>query len=149
MTSALRVERTGTRTGVAQNGRGASLRFGPGDVEGSFTPGELLALALAACNLMSADHAVVRRLGDQVHVAGTVTPVKDTGENTYVGASVDLTVEGADGLDDDAWLELVAVASRAIERGCTVGRTLDAGMPHTLAITKAGAQPSHGQQEAR
>lgn len=148
MTSMLRVERTGTRAGVAVNGRGASLRFGPDDVEGCFTPGELLALALAACNLMSADHAVARRVGPHVNMTGTVTPVKDTGENAYVSAEVELAVDGADDLDDEAWLELVAVTSRAVERGCTVGRTLDAGMPHSLTVVRSGTRPPQTHRDA-
>lgn len=132
----LRVERTGVRQGVATNERGAELRYGPVEAEGSFTPGELLALALAACNLMSADHALVRRLGEQVRASGSVTTVKDTGANAYVDAAVELAVEETDGLDDAAWAQLLDVAGRAIAQSCTVGRTLEDGLPHTLTIRR-------------
>lgn len=135
----LRVERTGTRQGIATNGRGGSLRYGPVEAEGSFTPGELLALALAACNLMSADHALVRRLGANVRASGSVTTVKDASANTYVDSAVELDVEcpdGPDSLDDEAWAQLLDVAGRAIAQSCTVGRTLEAGLPHTLTIRR-------------
>ncbi|WP_420114928.1 OsmC family protein [Pseudactinotalea sp.] len=133
----LQVERTGTRQGVATNGRGAELRFGPVEADGAFTPGELLALALAACNLMSADPPLTRRLGDDARVTGSVTTVKDVPGNAYVDSTVELAIEGAEGLDGEAWAELVDVASRSIERACTVGRTLESGLPHTLTIRRA------------
>lgn len=136
----LHVDRTGVRQGVATNGRGAELRYGPVEVDGSFTPGELLALALAACNLMSADHALVRRLGEDVRAGGTVTTVKDVGANAYVDAAVELTIGSAEApiaLDDDAWAQLLDVAGRAIAQSCTVGRTLESGLPHSLTIRQA------------
>lgn len=135
MGSQLRVERTGTRQGVARNGRGASVRFGPDDVDGSFTPGELLALALAACNIMSVDHVLTRRLGE-VPLSGTVATTKDVGDNAYIDAHVELAVGGGHELDDGGWQELVAVASRAVERGCTVGRTLERPLPHTISVVR-------------
>lgn len=136
----LHVERTGVRQGLATNGRGAELRYGPVEVDGSFTPGELLALALAACNLMSADHALVRRLGEHVRASGSVTTVKDVSTNSYVDSAVELTVGSADGsvdLDDEAWAQLLDVAERAIAQSCTVGRTLEHGLPHTLTVRRA------------
>lgn len=132
----LHVERTGIRQGVATNGRGAELRFGPVEVDGSFTPGELLALALASCNLMSADPPITRRLGDDAQVSGTVTTVKDVAANAYVDSAVELAIEGTDELDGAAWAELVDVATRSIERACTVGRTVEGGLPHTLNIRR-------------
>ena len=143
MSSQLRVERTGTRQGVARNGRGASVRFGPDDVEGSFTPGELLALALAACNVMSVDHVLTRRLGE-VGIGGTVVTSKDVGDNAYVDAHVELEVSGGDVPDDAAWQELVAVASRAVARGCTVGRTLERPLPHTISIVRTDTKEQVG-----
>ena len=41
------VERTGTRTYVGRNGRGAEVQIGPLENAGSFSPGELLKVALA------------------------------------------------------------------------------------------------------
>ena len=132
----LRVERTGPRQGVATNGRGGELRFGPVEVDGSFTPGELLALALAACNLMSADPALARRLGDDLRTTASVTTVKDEKANAYVEGAVDLTIEGTEDLDGETWEKLVDVATRSIAQACTVGHTLDGGLPHTLTIRR-------------
>ncbi len=131
----LNVERTGPREGVARNGRGAELRYGPIEVDGRFTPGELLALALAACNVMSADHVLTRRLGADTPVTATVTTTKNTAENRYVDAAVDIGVD-LSGLDEQARDELRAVVARAVDRGCTVGRTVDAGLPHTLTLDR-------------
>jgi len=139
MTSQLRVDRTGTRQGVARNGRGASVRFGPEDVDGAFTPGELLALALAACNVMSADHVLLRRLGE-VGVTASVETTKDVAENAYVDAHVELAISGGTELGDAEWNELVAVVSHAVERSCTVGRTLDATMPHSIGVVRVATQ---------
>lgn len=137
MDPTLRLRRTGTRQGVAGNGRGATVRFGPADVDGAFTPGELLAVALAACNLMSADFPIARRVGEHVELTGEVTAVKDAATNRYAEASVRLAVGGADHLDEQAWQELVAAAARAVDRACTVGRTVDHDLPHSLTIERS------------
>ena len=133
----LHLQRTAIREGLAGNDRGASVRFGPADVEGVFTPGELLAIALAACNLMSADHTIARRVGtDPLDLTSTVTTVKDTAANRYVRADVTLAIGGAAHLDAAAWDDLVARATRAVERSCTVGRSLERELPHTLSIER-------------
>ena len=50
------VERTGVRRYTGRSTRGAEVLVGSEDVEGVFTPGELLKIALAACSGMSSDH---------------------------------------------------------------------------------------------
>ena len=42
---------------TGRSSRGAEVLVGSEDVEGVFTPGELLKIALAACSGMSSDHA--------------------------------------------------------------------------------------------
>ena len=54
-------ERTGTRQYLAHNGNGAEVRVGMGP--GEFSPGELLKIALATCNTLSADHRLAKALG--------------------------------------------------------------------------------------
>ena len=61
-TTDLRVERTGTRRYVGLSTRGARVEIGSADVEGVFTPGELLKIALGACSAMASDFTVSRRL---------------------------------------------------------------------------------------
>jgi uncharacterized OsmC-like protein len=57
-------ERTGVRRYTCRSSRGAEVLVGSEDVEGVFTPGELMKIALAACTGMSSDHPLARRLGD-------------------------------------------------------------------------------------
>jgi acylphosphatase len=58
------VERTGVRRYTGRSTRGAEVLIGSEDVDGVFTPGELLKIALAACSGMSSDHSLRSRLGD-------------------------------------------------------------------------------------
>ena len=58
------VERTGVRRYTGRSSRGAEVLVGSEDVEGVFTPGELMKIALAACSGMSSDAPLQRRLGE-------------------------------------------------------------------------------------
>ena len=49
------VERTGTRRYTGHSSRGAEVLIGSEGVDGVFTPGELLKIALAACSGVSSD----------------------------------------------------------------------------------------------
>src|SRR5699024_892006 len=71
------------------------------------------------------DIPIGRRLGEDFEATVTVRPTKDTEENRYTRAEVEMVLgaAAADRLD-----EITKVAGRAIEKGCTVGRTLQAGM---------------------
>ena len=125
------VERTGTRRYVARNDRGAEVQIGGEEVDAVFTPGELLAIALGACNVMSTDLPLVRRLGEDFTAQVSVRRTKLAEENRYTAADVELVLgpEAADRL-----AELEPVITRAVERGCTVGRTIEAGLTDTLTI---------------
>ena len=125
------VERTGTRRYVARNDRGAEVEIGGEETDAVFTPGELLAIALGACNVMSADFPLSRRLGEDFTASASVHRTKLTEENRYTAAAVELVLgpEAADRL-----AELEPVIRRAVERGCTVGRTLEAGLTDSLTI---------------
>ena len=58
------VQRTGVRRYTGRSTRGAEVLIGSEDVEGVFTPGELMKIALAACSGLSSDQPLRRRLGD-------------------------------------------------------------------------------------
>ena len=60
------VERTGVRSYTGRSTRGAEVLVGNEDVDGVFTPGELMKIALAACSGMASDAPLRRRLGDVV-----------------------------------------------------------------------------------
>ncbi len=120
------VERTGTRTYRARSGRGAQVEIGPVEAGAVFTPGELLKVALAACAGMSADRAFARRLGDDFAVTIRVEDPRHPDEDRYpvLTERFDLDLSA---LTPEERETVLTVAQRAIDRTCTVGRTLVAG----------------------
>src|ERR1700754_2051282 len=120
------VERTGTRRYTGHSSRGAQVLVGSEDVEGVFTPGELMKIALAACSGMSSDQPLGRRLGDDYEAVVRVSGDADRDEEVYPLLSETLEVD-LSGLSEEDRERLVVVVNRAIDLVCTVGRTLKAG----------------------
>lgn len=120
------VERTGTRLYTGRSSRGAEVLIGSDGVEGVFTPGELLKIALAACTGMSSDKPLSRRLGDNydavVHVDGPADR-----ENEWYPVLTERMELDLSELDADAQERLLLVVQRAIDKVCTVGRTIKRG----------------------
>src|SRR5690625_232279 len=81
--SALWAERTGPRTYTGRSSSGAEVKIGPHGTEGTFSPSDLFALGLAACNLMSADSVLARRLGDDFDATVGVQTRLVAGQNRY------------------------------------------------------------------
>jgi uncharacterized OsmC-like protein len=108
--------------------------MGPAAAGAVFTPGELLKVALAGCGGMSADHSLARRLGQDVAVAVHVAGPSDQQENRYRTLHEQLVVD-LSGLDETERARLVTVVGRAIDRQCTVGRTLEHATTLQLQIT--------------
>lgn len=132
-TTELWVERTGTRRYTGLSSRGAEVRVGSQDVEGVFTPGELLKIALAACTGMSSDKPLSRRLGDDYDATIRVSGDADRDNETYPALSEVLEVDLSE-LDPEAAKRLLVVVERAVDAVCTVGRTLKAGTSVDLRI---------------
>ena len=65
----LRGEREGKGVYVLRNGRGGEVRVGVAGTPDSFTPGELLQMAVATCAALSADHVLGSRLGHDFEAA--------------------------------------------------------------------------------
>ncbi|MFW0784635.1 OsmC family protein [Gordonia sp. CPCC 206044] len=128
------VERTGTRRYVGRSSRGAEVLVGSEDVEGVFTPGELLKIALGACTGMSSDRPLARRLGDDYDATIRVSGAADRENEVYPALDEVLEIDLSE-LDDDAAERLLIVVQRAIDAVCTVGRTVKAGAAVNLAIT--------------
>ena len=128
------VERVGTKTYVGTNDRGAEVRVGPHTDDGVFSPGELMKVALAACSGMSAERGVDRRLGADTPIKVAVRSVAGTGENRYARLLTELVIPISDLSEEDRKL-LVAVAKRAVDVGCTVGRTIEASAQVELTVT--------------
>lgn len=127
------VERTGTRTYTGRNARGAEVLVGPIENDGSFTPGELLKLALAACTGLTTDAVLARRLGDDFDAVITVDGIKDVDADRYPAITEDLRVD-LDALDEKARARLLTIVHRAVEEHCTVGRTVTGGTEVSLQV---------------
>lgn len=131
------VERTGVRRYTGRSTRGAEVLVGSEDVEGVFTPGELMKIALAACTGMSSDAPLRHRLGDDYKATIRVSGPADREQEVYPlleeSLEVDLT-----GLSEDQTARLVTVVTRAVEQVCTVGRTLKSGTTVTFEVKPIG-----------
>jgi uncharacterized OsmC-like protein len=132
------VERTGTRRYTGYSSRGAQVLVGSEDVDGVFTPGELLKLALAACSGMSSDQPLSRRLGDDYKAVIRVSGVADREQERYPLLEETLELD-LSGLSEDEKERLLVVVDRAIEAVCTVGRTLKSGTEVKFRVADAGA----------
>lgn len=130
---ALWIERTGTRRYVGYSERGGVVQIGGSQADETFTPGELLKIALAACTGLSSDAAFARRLGDDYPATIHVSGVKDAEEDRYPTLVERLEVD-LSSLDEAARERLITVVTRAIDQSCTVGRTLKAGATIELDI---------------
>lgn len=120
------VERTGVRRYTGRSSRGAEVLVGSEDVEGVFTPGELLKIALAACSGLSSDHPLRSRLGDDYEATIHVSGAADREQERYPLIEERLDVD-LSGLTEDEVAKLKTIVGRSIDKVCTVGRTLKAG----------------------
>ncbi|WP_037841048.1 OsmC family protein [Streptomyces sp. NRRL F-5126] len=135
----LRIERTGSHEFTAHNARGASVRIGRVGAEGSFTPGELLQLAAAGCAAVTVEELVVRRSGEDAPFVATVDNDRRPGSHEYDALHVALDVD-LSSLDAAARERLAAAIRTAVERECTVSRTIEKGTPVTLDIATGGPE---------
>ncbi|MFG1606775.1 OsmC family protein [Actinoplanes sp. NPDC049265] len=131
------VERVGTHTWIGRNERGAEVRIGTDEVAGAFSPGELLQLAVASCSTVTIEDMVVRRSGPDARVNATVDRDRAPGTHEYQRISVTLDVDLA-GLDDTERGRVVKALRTAVERECTVSRTVEQGTPIDLEIVADG-----------
>ncbi|CDO30605.1 OsmC family protein [Mycolicibacterium porcinum] len=120
------VDRTGVRRYVGRSSRGAEVLVGSEDVEGVFTPGELMKIALAACSGMSSDEPLRRRLGDDYPATIRVSGPADREQERYPLLEEKLEID-VSGLSESEVARLLTVVERAIDQVCTVGRTLKSG----------------------
>ncbi|MDT7738208.1 MAG: hypothetical protein QOK09_1577 [Mycobacterium sp.] len=131
-------ERTEIRRYTGYSSRGAQVLIGSEDVDGVFTPGELMKIALAACSGMSSDHPLARRLGDDYQAVVRVSGDADREQERYPLLQETLEVD-LSGLSEEEKQRLQVVVSRAIDQVCTVGRTLKSGTKITFEIADVGA----------
>jgi uncharacterized OsmC-like protein len=129
------IDRTGPNSYLATNARGGSISVSDGR-DDSFTPVELLMVAIAGCTAIDVDLVTARRAEpDSFEVA--VDAVKARGEqgNHLSGIVVTFRVafpEGEDG--DKARAVLPDIVRKSHERLCTVSRTIELGTPVSTRI---------------
>ncbi len=131
------VERTGVRRYTGRSSRGAEVLVGSEDVDGVFTPGELMKIALAACSGMATDQPLARRLGDDYAATVRVSGPPDREREIYPLLEEALEVD-LSGLSEDDMARLLVVVSRAVDQVCTVGRTLKSGTTVTFGVVDSG-----------
>jgi uncharacterized OsmC-like protein len=141
------VERTGVRRYTGRSSRGAEVLIGSEDVEGVFTPGELLKIALAACSGMSSDHPLRTRLGDDYQATIRVSGAADRDQERYPLLQERLEVD-LSGLSEAEVAKLKTIVERSIDKVCTVGRTLKSGTEVTFEIDEPLAGRESGADVA-
>jgi uncharacterized OsmC-like protein len=132
------VERTGSRRYTGHSSRGAQVLVGSEDVQGVFTPGELLKIALAACSGMASDQPLARRLGEDYRAVVKVSGAADRDQERYPLLQETLEID-LSGLTEEEAERLLVVADRAVQLVCTVGRTLKSGTTVTFEIADVGS----------
>lgn len=133
------VERTASAKFTGKSSRGAEVLVGRDTVEGVFTPGELLKIALAACTAMSADGPLERRLGEDFSGTVRVSGAADRDQELYPKLEEVFELDLAEFSETDRE-KIRTIAARAIDRACTVGRTLKAGTEIDLSFSDSGAE---------
>ncbi|GAC1411436.1 MAG: OsmC family protein [Mycobacterium sp.] len=131
------VQRTGVRRYTGRSARGAEVLVGSEDVDGAFTPGELMKIALAACSGMSSDAPLRHRLGDHYTATIKVSGAPDREQERYPLLEEKLEVD-LSGLAEDEVSRLLIVVERAVDQVCTVGRTLKSGTKVMFEVSDAG-----------
>ncbi|HEY9305564.1 MAG TPA: OsmC family protein [Mycobacterium sp.] len=131
------VERTGVRRYTGRSSRGAQVLVGSEDVDGVFTPGELMKIALAACSGMSSDLPLARRLGDDYQATVRVSGAADREQERYPLLQETLEID-LSGLSDDEKARVLTVVERAVDQVCTVGRTLKSGTTVKFEVADVG-----------
>ncbi|MEU0794028.1 OsmC family protein [Amycolatopsis sp. NPDC005961] len=126
----LEVQRDGKHSFVGRNDRGAEVRLGRTGAEGAFSPAELLQIAAAGCSAVTAEELITRRVGEDAKFRVTVSADRREGASeldaVHVAFDVDVSTLAADQRE-----ALAGAVDRAIERLCTVSRTLKKGIPVT------------------
>ena len=142
------VERTGTRRYTGHSSRGAQVLVGSEDVDGVFTPGELLKIALAACSGMASDQPLAHRLGDDYKAVVRVSGAADRDQEVYPLLAETLELD-LSGLSHDEKERLAVVVNRAVDLVCTVGRTLKSGTTVTFEVADEATSKANSQATSK
>ncbi|KAA9162107.1 OsmC family protein [Amycolatopsis acidicola] len=124
----LDVQRVGEHEFVGRNERGAEVKIGRKGAEGAFSPAELLQIAAAGCNAVTAEQLITRRVGEDSRFRVDVSADRREGASELDAVHVKFDVDLGD-LPQEDREALATAVDRAIERLCTVSRTLKKGIP--------------------
>ncbi len=119
------LERTGPGSFIGRTANGLSVKIGHGDDE--FTPGDLLALAVAGCNATSSDARFAAVLGDDYSSTVGISADYDKDTDRFTHMDVEFVADTS-ALSDDERAQLERRARGAIERKCTISHTVTTGM---------------------
>lgn len=128
----VRLARTGDFTFEATNVRGGMLSVGSGDDgDATFTPVELLLVALAGCGAIDLEHLTGKRAPFASFAASSEGhKVRDEHGNHLVDLRVTFDVTFPEGEGGDRAREFLPRALDQVERRlCSVGRTVQVGDP--------------------
>jgi putative redox protein len=130
------IERTSAGQYLARNVRGGSIRVGHGGDDDSFTPVELLLVALGGCTAIDVDLATSRRTEpDEFRIRVTGDKIQDGSGNRMENLRIEFTVRFPAGESGDAARQVLPRAVRdSHDRLCTVSRTVELGTPVATGI---------------
>jgi uncharacterized OsmC-like protein len=123
------LSRDGDGAFTATNVRGGTVTVGSSDTD--FTPVELLLAALGACTALDVDTVTSRRAEpESFEVFVDAHKVRDDEGNHLKDIGVTFRVKFPDDAAGDAAREVLPeIVKRSHDRLCTVGRTVELGMP--------------------
>lgn len=133
----MKAVRTGVREWICTNDRGGVVKVADAKEADAFSPGELLQLAAATCAGLSIDHRLTHDLGEDIFVTLEVEPDRVPEENRYSGIRTRVRLD-LSSLDETQLEGLKRRVQDAIDRACTVGRTLAAGAEATTVLDNTG-----------
>ena len=132
------IARAGPNSYLATNARGATISVSDGR-DDSFTPVELLMVAIAGCTAIDIDYIPSKR-AEPLELSATASGDKIRSAehgNHMTNVEVTFTVTFPAGEAGDAARETLPIAlQRSHDRLCTVGRTIEAGTPITMKLNR-------------
>ena len=134
----LSLERIGTRVFTARTPSGVTLKVGPAQEADCISPGQLLQLALAGCAAMSADARLAHALGEDYECRWEASADFAAREDLYTALKAVCHADFS-GLSEADVAKTTSRVTAAIERACTVSRTLE--RKPAISITIGDAQP--------
>lgn len=129
------IQRAGKLHFQGENARGATLEIGY--EPGQWSPGELLKMALVGCNALSADARLARALGESYSMGAGIDGEYNKAENRYESFVVEIVPDFAD-VPPDQVADVIRRTLSAIDRHCTIGRTLTQAVQQETFIETEG-----------